>query len=173
MKGDHDGVMDMFRAVRKGEEVHGRPAPSGHDFATTSNKGVVVGGGPGEAAGGGGGSGGQRDLVIGLGTGITPDNLAVFAGSLRKVSPNSALVLFLDAPLPDRHKEIVNKYGITALEFSVDLLQPQYLAKYHPSNYRWPLLYRYLSKHASEYGKVLLADVRDSMFQKDPFAEFR
>lgn len=115
-----------------------------------------------------------RNLVVGLGTGITPENLAVFAGSLRAVNPTAALVLYLDSPLPPKHVEIVEKYQVTAIEFSEDLLEPSFLRKYHPSNYRWPLLYRFLleNEHAFRGGKVLLADTRDTMFQTDPFAAF-
>jgi len=109
---------------------------------------------------------------VGLGTGITPENLAVFAGSLRGVNPRAALVLYLDAPLPKTHQEIVARYNITAIEFSVELLVPSFLRAYHPSNYRWPLLYRYVKEHADSYAKIVLADVRDTMFQGDPFASF-
>ena len=94
----------------------------------------------------------------------------MFAGSLRAVSPEAALVLYLDAPLPDTHQQIVERYAITSIEFTVQLLEPAFLRKYHPSNYRWPLLYRYLKEHAGIYDKVVMADVRDTMFQSDPFA---
>ena len=113
-----------------------------------------------------------NDLVVGLGTGISPENLAIFSGSLRAVNPTAALVLYLDAPLPDSHRAIVKKYGITAIEFSVSLLEPPFLRNYHPSNYRWPLLYRYLREHAGMYRKIVVADVRDTMFQTDPFQAF-
>jgi len=113
-----------------------------------------------------------QDLVVGLGTGITPENLAVFAGTLREVNPKAALVLYLDAPLPDTHRTIVERYNITAIEFHVQMLEPAFLREYHPSNYRWPLLYRYLDEHGDRYRKVLLADVRDTAFQLDPFGTF-
>lgn len=125
---------------------------------------------PGGQASPGGGS--AVDLVVGLGTGITPENLAVFAGSLRRVNPAAALVLYLDAPLPKTHQVIVDKFNVTSIEFSVQLLSPAFLRKYHPSNYRWPLLYRYLREHSGIYRKVLMADVRDTLFQEDPFARF-
>ena len=114
----------------------------------------------------------QQDLVLGLGTGITPENLAVFAGSLREANPTAALVLYLDLPLPSTHSEIVRRFNVTAVPFAVDLLEPDFLRKYHPSNYRWPLLYRYLRENGDTYRKVLLADVRDTAFQSDPFASF-
>jgi hypothetical protein len=113
-----------------------------------------------------------QDLVVGLGTGITPENLAVFAGSFREVNAKAALVLYLDAPLPDTHRTIVERYNITAIEFHVQLLEPVFLRKYHPSNYRWPLLYRYIEEHSGRYRKVLMADVRDTAFQQDPFGAF-
>ena len=96
----------------------------------------------------------------------------MFAGSLRAVSPEAALVLYLDAPLPDTHQQIVERYAITSIEFTVQLLEPAFLRKYHPSNYRWPLLYRYLKEHAGIYDKVVMADVRDTMFQENPFGTF-
>jgi len=114
----------------------------------------------------------KLDVVVGLGTGITPENLAVFAGSLRAVNPLAAIVLYLDSPLPKLHSAIVSRYNVTSIEFSVNLLQPAFLQKYHPSNYRWPLLYRYLANNKDLYAKVVMADVRDTCFQKDPFASF-
>ena len=115
---------------------------------------------------------GPRNLVIGLGTGITPENLAVFAGSFRAVCPRGSLVLYLDSPLPEKHRLIVEKFSVTAMEFSESLIDPPFLRKYHPSNYRWPLLHRYMKDHAAKYDKVVLADVRDSMFQENPFSAF-
>jgi len=103
-----------------------------------------------------------------LGTGITPENLAVFAGSLRDVNPNCALVLYLDAPLPKLHSDIVARFNVTSIEFSVKLLDPAFLRKYHPSNYRWPLLYRYMREHVGMYRKILMADVRDTYYQVLP-----
>ncbi|CAM9713655.1 unnamed protein product, partial [Phaeothamnion confervicola] len=49
-------------------------------------------------------------------------------------------------------------------------LEPAFLRNYHPSSLRWVLLDRYLSEHHARYGRVLMVDVRDTIFQSNPFS---
>ncbi|EKX33292.1 hypothetical protein GUITHDRAFT_51279, partial [Guillardia theta CCMP2712] len=41
--------------------------------------------------------------------------------------------------------------------------------KFHPSTIRWPLIHQFFSLHPDKYKRVLMADVRDTAFQGDPF----
>jgi uncharacterized protein YpmB len=50
----------------------------------------------------------DMDIVIGMAQDTDPKNLAVFCSSLRKYSSSASMhvVLFVNIPVPDRHKEI-------------------------------------------------------------------
>ncbi|KAJ1452843.1 hypothetical protein M885DRAFT_568237 [Pelagophyceae sp. CCMP2097] len=111
-----------------------------------------------------------RDLVIGLAQEIALKQLAVFVGSLRQVS-TADCVLFVDEfsasaaldALTQQHRVEVVKYVPAKLE-------PELMRSYHPSSFRWPLISAYLEQIESRgYRGVLMADVRDSAFQRDPF----
>jgi len=113
-------------------------------------------------------------------------NLAVFVKSLREHNRKCRIVIFLDentymqrSPLA---KALCEKYDVTALPLTLSLLEPEEMRKYHPSTYRWPLLLNVLNASlepkdpiigqritASTFGKVLLADIRDTAFSSDPF----
>lgn len=112
----------------------------------------------------------QKDLVIGMAMDTDSKNFAVFCGSLRSVSP-ADIVIFVNIPTPKNHKDIANKYNVKLIDFDVKTL-PSSLVKYHPSSLRWPLIYNYLKDDSVRnlYNRVLMIDVRDSMFQSDPFA---
>lgn len=110
----------------------------------------------------------SRQLVIGMGTGIGPEFLSVFCASLREHS-SANVVIFVDLPMSSLTKQIIQKYAITAVEFNVNDLQPPSLRSYHPSTYRWPVLYRFLDKYQDHFDQILLADIRDTFFQSDPF----
>mmetsp|Transcript_21615 Transcript_21615/g.30983 ORF Transcript_21615/g.30983 Transcript_21615/m.30983 type:complete len:498 (+) Transcript_21615:3-1496(+) len=109
------------------------------------------------------------DLVIGMAKDLDPKNLAVFGKSLRQVS-KAKVVLFVNNPIPERHK-IISKscqlelipFDSTTMGFSVDM------NKFHPSTSRWPLIHKYLSDHGTKYNRIWMLDVRDTYFQSDPF----
>lgn len=99
-----------------------------------------------------------EDLVIGLSQGIPTTNLAIFAGSLRAYS-KARLVIFIDS-VDDELRSLARARRIEFVKFGAQ--------RYHPSSFRWPLIYEYLSAH--RFRGVLMADVRDTAFQSDPFA---
>ena len=124
-----------------------------------------------------GASNGKMDIVIGMAQDTDPKNLAVFCSSFREHSkPDAAdAVLFVNVPVPDRHRDIAKQAGVQLIEFDLNNLSSSsasFAAKYHPSTLRWSLVYRFFSDAAvrARYHRVLLIDVRDSFFQGDPFS---
>lgn len=56
-----------------------------------------------------------------------------------------------------------------AIEIDTGRLEPAILRQYHPSSARWVLIQRFLDTKGSDYERVLIADVRETFFQTDPF----
>jgi hypothetical protein len=122
-------------------------------------------------------SNGKMDIVIGMAQDTDPKNLAVFCSSFREHSkPDAAdAVLFVNIPVPDRHRDIAKQAAVQLIEFDIKNLSSSsasFAAKYHPSTLRWSLFYRFFSDASvrARYHRVLLIDVRDSFFQGDPFS---
>lgn len=110
-----------------------------------------------------------NDLIIGMAKDLDSKNLAVFGKSLRKVC-KAKVVLFINEPVPDRHKQLARMcdieivaYNPSDLGFRIDI------SAFHPSTSRWPLINKYLEEHGSSYSRIWMLDVRDSYFQSDPF----
>ncbi|CAM9296723.1 unnamed protein product [Discosporangium mesarthrocarpum] len=101
--------------------------------------------------------------------GLTANQLVTFVASFREVAPSARLVIFIDSPTSGRHREIINKFKVSALQFGVEELEPEYLRQYHPSSTRWILIHRFLEDQQDNYDRVLMADVRDTVFQSNPF----
>ena len=111
-----------------------------------------------------------QNLVIGMAQDVDSKNFAVFCKSLRKVS-SSYVLIFVNNPIPEKHIDIAKKSDVNIEGFNIKDLES--MEKFHPSTTRWPLIYKYLNEHESfrlSYKNVLMIDVRDSYFQKDPFA---
>ena len=124
-----------------------------------------------------GASNGKKDIVIGMAQDTDPKNLAVFCSSFREHSKPAAAdaVLFVNVPVPDRHRDIAKQAAVQLIEFDLNNLSSSsasFAAKYHPSTLRWSLVYRFFSDAAvrARYHRVLLIDVRDSFFQGEPFS---
>ena len=122
-----------------------------------------------------------------------PVYLAIFIASLRQVSSEIDVIIFLDDdPISPQSLDIAKKYNITYIPFNLTSIQPSYIRHYHPSSLRWIFFYRLLVLHEytqydeynkyknndrysyisplSDYTYVLFADVRDTYFQSNPFS---
>jgi hypothetical protein len=102
---------------------------------------------------------------------IETPNLMTFAASLRQYT-SAHVVLFMDTPVSSVHTEICIRFHIEIQRFDLTSLTPSFMASYHPSSSRWPLIYNYLVEQEKQqvvYDMILLIDVRDSAFQGDPF----
>lgn len=81
------------------------------------------------------------------------------------------IVLFVNIPLSHRSREILTKFNIIVIEYSLTTTIESKYRSYHPSSLRWLLYYQYFikSNKYQEYSNVLLIDTRDSYFQLNPF----
>lgn len=111
----------------------------------------------------------RTDLVIGLAHEIAPQHIAVFAASLRQTSSPAHFTLFVDRPSLASLRRVASEYSVDLQPYDLDRLTPSTLRRFHPSSIRWPLIAQYLDEHTEFTGGVLMADVRDTAFQSDPF----
>jgi len=111
------------------------------------------------------------DLILGIAQDTDPKNFAVFCKSLRRWSQFAEAIIFVNSPVPVRHKDIASKTNVKIVEYDLATLSST-IQKYHPSTLRWPLFFRFFHDPTirSQYGRVLMMDVRDSYFQSDPFS---
>jgi hypothetical protein len=117
------------------------------------------------------------NIVIGMAQDTDPKNLVTFCSSLRKhsSSADSEVVLFINTPVPERSRDIADKFNILLIEFTTSTFtlnsNESFLTNYHPSSLRWKMIYNFFEnvETRNRYSKVLLIDVRDSFFQSNPF----
>ena len=119
---------------------------------------------------------------MGMAASLHEAQLAVFVTSLRQHSPpaESDIVLFMPLDPPKAFGMYTSRPPLSVhlrsllFKLSVQLVffDPAKLPhpSFHPSTYRWPLLSSFFAANRNRYGKVLVADVRDTLFQSDPFA---
>jgi len=110
------------------------------------------------------------NIVIGMAQNTDPKNLVTFCASLRKHS-QADIVLFMNMPVSDRNNEIVKKYNVRVIPFLTSAFDSKYRS-YHPSTLRWILMSDFFkaAENSDKYKFVWMIDVRDSVFQADPFA---
>lgn len=114
----------------------------------------------------------KKDLAIGMACNMKEEHLAIFAGSLREWSATDScdIVIFLNEPsINKKMQALLKKLDVIVVPFKEDELLPLQLQGFHPSTYRWPLIYEYIRRNAGIYNRVLMADVRDTCFQQNPF----
>lgn len=113
------------------------------------------------------------DLILGMATDIEPSNFAIFSKSFREFNHDAAVVIFMNYPIVAKNLHIANVNNITLIEFKIADVHPRYLQNYHPSTLRWILKYHLLFNEKFSFltimNRVILIDIRDSMFQSDPF----
>jgi capsular polysaccharide biosynthesis protein len=105
-----------------------------------------------------------RNLVMGLCTGYGFDVIEAFVASLFHHVENVDLCLF--------SRDMDAAFGRAVARFGILLRDPgPYLtAGVHPMIGRFRMFRDFLEEHGQDYGQVLLTDVRDVLFQDDPFA---
>jgi hypothetical protein len=113
----------------------------------------------------------RKDLIVGIAQNVDAKNLAVFSATATSVIHRDKVdvVVFVNTPMKSKTREILNKYHITTIEYSLIQTIDSKYRSYHPSSLRWILLHQYLQSKQQEYGRVLMIDVRDSFFQSNPF----
>jgi hypothetical protein len=115
---------------------------------------------------------GKKHLCIGLAQRLLSSELAAFVGSFREhVSADEGdVVIFMNSPITERQTEIAEKFNVKVELYDAEKLEPSFLRRYHPSSIRWVLMSRYLDSKGDLYDSVVTADVRDTIFQSDPFS---
>jgi hypothetical protein len=120
---------------------------------------------------------GTRNAVLGMAKNIDFNLLYRFVRSLRESAPQSQtdLILFTDANQNDADFSWLFKtYAVTVISFNVDAFPEKYKA-YHPSSYRWILMRDWMKSLPNDkvYDAVFFTDVRDTVFQRNPFEEVK
>ena len=116
-------------------------------------------------------SGGSKNVVLGMAKNIELPNLYRFVRSLRTHGGDSVdIVIFTDDYGADL-AWVYEAYGVQVQKFSIGQFSDK-VQKFHPSSYRWMLIRDWMKAQSpGAYDNVLFIDVRDSVFQRDPFAE--
>ena len=121
----------------------------------------------------------KKNLILGVIDNYGFDQLKKFVYSIDRSSFDGDVVFFTGPSISPLTIRLLRKYGIR-LEFfpgvtklPVDNIAGKKFKLPQPVNYfnyRHFLYYDFLQRHAGEYDKILLADIRDVYFQDDPFS---
>ena len=109
------------------------------------------------------------DLAIGMAQGVHELNLAVFIKSLREFS-QCVIILFMGLNMKGKSRVLCERYNVTVVMYDPKKIEPAFIRKFHPSTYRWFLMHQFLKKSTVPFKRILLADIRDTAFQADPFS---
>eukprot|EP01038_Epipyxis_sp_PR26KG_P009891 gene9891-13305_t len=107
----------------------------------------------------------SRNLVLGIAVKTDALNFEIFCRSFRLVSDGDAII-FVNRPIQQKIIDIAADAHIKLIDFDVGSLKPDFMINYHPSSIRWILYDRNLLQ---SYDRVIAVDVRDTLFQTDPF----
>ena len=113
-----------------------------------------------------------RNAVVGMAKNIDLLNAYRFVRSLRVAAPAVRIVIFSDDNLATGDLGwMYRAFGVEVVPFDVAAFAPA-AQKYHPSSYRWMLIRDWMRglAAADRPDNLLFIDVRDSVFQSDPFA---
>ena len=123
----------------------------------------------------------SRELILGTAMGYNFEHLKPFIFSLKKSGFQGDLCLFV-SKLDRNTYSLLQKSGVQLIPFkeeypftkkfriSDDLFPENFFhSKISVKYLRYILYYLYLSKYRSKYSKILITDVRDIIFQRNPF----
>lgn len=100
----------------------------------------------------------NKNIILGSVVGLSFENIRPFIYSLKKLESDKDLCLFISN---------VNKTTLDSLSENGIKLLPFDLGNIHLQCYRYLLYQKYLSNN--KYSNVMLTDVRDVTFQRNPF----
>jgi hypothetical protein len=107
---------------------------------------------------------GRKNLVMGLFSRMTFDQLEKFLGSLRRTTFHGDVCAFVDEVTPETVATLVAHGVLIARAY------PSARPELPPLSSRFFDYLEFLACHADEYEHVMLTDLRDVVFQSDPFA---
>jgi hypothetical protein len=118
----------------------------------------------------------SENLVIGMATKLPHDNFAIFLKSLRQHSSSHIALLINNATMEQdkRNVKLFEEHHVEGVDVDRYLTNktsdrfPDHISSWHPSSYRWLLIRAYINAHP-QFKRVVVVDVRDTLFQGDPF----
>ena len=107
----------------------------------------------------------KKNLILTIATNYSYNKLAPFVTTLKKINFTGDVILFYDNLSEKTAQELKNK-DVKLIKFDSQKIQKKdaFLV-----NYRFNLFYDFLKKNIKKYNLVFLTDVRDLIFQIDPF----
>jgi len=116
----------------------------------------------------------KPNLIIGLADNIDAPNLAIFCGSAHRFVQSATVLIFVRGPdIPPQLVDIAKMTGAILIEYRQESLNPKILRTYHSSSLRWIFYYGLFGERNSllhgKFERVAMVDVRDTVFQSDPF----
>jgi hypothetical protein len=121
-----------------------------------------------------------KNLILGIAKGYAFKDLALFVGSLKQTDYDGDICLFV-SDISTTDCNALRKYRIQTIPFSLNYPYikkvENFAKKYSKDDFkhlglqslRYVIYYLYLAEQQSKYSNIMLADVRDVVFQKDPF----
>jgi len=107
----------------------------------------------------------KKDLILTIASKYSIYQLEPYFRSLRKAGFKGDIVVFY-ARLTEKTLNLLKKYGIKFKKFDEVVFNGK---KINLLNYRFKLYYDFLKEHQKEYNQVFISDVRDIVFQSNPF----
>ncbi len=105
----------------------------------------------------------RKNLIMGMWTTLPFDRLELFLGSLRNTSFDGDVCIFVD-DVPPSLVSNLRSYGVI-----VERASPFHMSRLGPQVSRFFNYLGFLSRHAYRYDNVFVSDLRDVVFQDDPF----
>ena len=116
---------------------------------------------------------GRSNCIVGMAANVNFDYLYHFVRSAREVCRSCVILLYMPhKDVTERVQSLLAFYAADVYEF--DELLASYSVKqqnFHPSSTRWLLMYDRMRQMegGQRYNALFLTDVRDTVFQSDPF----
>mgnify|MGYP001055043167 CR=1 FL=1 len=119
----------------------------------------------------------SRDIVVGMASGIPYNTMYRMVRSLRTHAPKAHLLIFIgDSDAQNREMvQMLKDFRAEHRVFTADDL-PREARAWHPSSQRWVLFREHFAAalkrngNRAPYDRLWFVDVRDTVFQRDPFA---
>lgn len=119
----------------------------------------------------------KKDAIITISHGYQYPTLKPFLKSALKYVPNAEIIIFCSEKISYLTKLILINKGIKLIFFdSKNPLKDRgitYLNNISINNYRFLLYYDYLIKNRSKFNSIIITDVRDVIFQSNPFCRIK
>lgn len=112
-------------------------------------------------------------LLMGQASGLPLHAVQVFVQSARAAMPDARIVLFVNATngVPEDLRQLLGDFAVEAKLYDPAVDMPPFARAYHPSSARWLLMRDYMASLSPPPAAVMFADVRDTVFQRDPFVD--